>query len=787
MPLTGTKNIPGDYATLAAAITDLNAQGVGAGGVTLNLLAANPQTAPAGGYVIGGTGSLVLTTTSAANPVTIQGNANTITAPTPQASGSLNDAIFKLIGADWITITGFTMQENAANTTTAAGSNNMTEWGVALLYVTTINGAQNNTIQNNTITLNRAYQNTFGIYSNSTHSATAITSATATTAAGGNSGLKIYGNNINNVNLGIVVIGPTAAADNNNPLDIGGAAAGTGNTITNYGRTGTFSGYANVDATVNGILVRNTKNYNVSFNTVTSSNGGTTSGTLRGIFVPAFSNAPTGTITNTINNNAVSVRSAVAAGVLQGIIVEATTVNATTTLNINNNDFNTSGHTVAASGAITFISNEGASLNQNINNNTFTNMTVNTTGSVNFVVNAITLTATGSMAINNNSVVTGFSKTGAGGTVTFFSTTTANSVNGATVSNSSNNISNITLTGATGFTGINNIDGASSSNGPVKTINGNTFNNISGGTGTMNPMTVNFSGANSTVNSNTISNITWGAATTCLTLGSSNQATLTVSGNIIDPIATTAGAVVGLTSAAPTANITGNTIFGLSSSAAVSVTGISVTDGTTVNVSKNKIYDLSGSNAASTVSGLLIDGGTTGTTVTVFNNLIGNLTASAATGANAINGINITSTQNNSTIKVYYNTVYVSNPTSGAGFGSSGIFTTADTTATQVKLDLRNNIIVNTSVQNGAGLTVAYRRSSGAANRLNNYASTSNNNDFYAGTVSATHLIFYDGTNSDLTIAAYKTRVGPMRDSASLHRKSVVPEHNRLECKLPAH
>ncbi|MBL0202701.1 MAG: hypothetical protein IPP81_21845 [Chitinophagaceae bacterium] len=27
--LTGTKNIPGDYATLALAITDLNAQGVG--------------------------------------------------------------------------------------------------------------------------------------------------------------------------------------------------------------------------------------------------------------------------------------------------------------------------------------------------------------------------------------------------------------------------------------------------------------------------------------------------------------------------------------------------------------------------------------------------------------------------------------------------------------------------------------------------------------------------------------------------------------------------------------
>ena len=50
----------------------------------------------------------------------------------------------------------------------------MTEWGVALLYVTTTDGAQNNTITGNTIDLNRVYQNTFGIYSNSTHTQTAV-------------------------------------------------------------------------------------------------------------------------------------------------------------------------------------------------------------------------------------------------------------------------------------------------------------------------------------------------------------------------------------------------------------------------------------------------------------------------------------------------------------------------------------------------------------------------------------------------------------------------------------
>ncbi|MBL0067184.1 MAG: hypothetical protein IPP39_01335 [Chitinophagaceae bacterium] len=279
--LTGTKNIPGDYADLATAITDLNTQGVGAGGVTLNLLAGNPQTAPAGGYAITASGTL-------ANQVTITGNGNTITASAALTAGVLTDAIFKIVGADYITIQGFTMLENAANTTTAAATNNMTEWGVAMLYATTTDGAQNCTIQNNTIDLNRTYQNTFGIYSNSTHSAILVTTtATATTAAGGNSGLKIYSNTITDVNNGIVVVGPTAAADFNNVVDIGGASLATGNTITNYGTTGTFSSYVNVSGTVNGVLVRNSINFNVSYNSITSSNGGVTAGTLNGIQILA--------------------------------------------------------------------------------------------------------------------------------------------------------------------------------------------------------------------------------------------------------------------------------------------------------------------------------------------------------------------------------------------------------------------------------------------------------------------------------------------------------------------
>src|SRR4029078_9956574 len=73
---SGTRNIPGDYATLAAAITDINTNGVlvGGGGCTLNLIAGNPQTAPAGGYSI-----TTIAGTSASDALIIQGNGNTIT------------------------------------------------------------------------------------------------------------------------------------------------------------------------------------------------------------------------------------------------------------------------------------------------------------------------------------------------------------------------------------------------------------------------------------------------------------------------------------------------------------------------------------------------------------------------------------------------------------------------------------------------------------------------------------------------------------------------------------
>lgn len=722
--LTGTKTVPGDYATLAAAITDLNTQGVGTGGVTISVAAGYTETAPAGGISITATGSLP-------NPITIiksgAGANPTITAFSGQTAGNLNDAVIKLIGADYVTIDGLTLQENSANTTTAAATNNMTEWGIALLYASTTDGVQNCTIKNCTISLNRTYQNTFGIYSNSTHAAgTVTTSATATGSNGGNHNLRILSNNISNVNIGIVVVGPTGANDHSDILTIGGA--GNGNNISDFGTTGTFSSYANVSGSVNGILVRNVKNFTISYNIIASSNGGTTAGTLRGIYVPSFNNTMATSSTNSISNNNISLKSGVASGTINGINVEATTLSATSTLDINNNDFNNTTHTAGSpSGSITFISQTSVPQHININNNTFTNLSVATTGSITFITNNVSAPAANSVYnTNGNAIVTAFNKTGVGGTVTFF-TSNASSVAGSVVNNNNNNFSNITLSGATTIAGWTNTDGGT----PSKFINNNTFSNIVTGASSITIINMNF-GIN-TASGNTISNISGGAAVTGISRGTS--------GTIGD--------------------ITNNTISGLSSTGASAVIGIAYGGAGSGNISKNKIYDLQVNNAGGTVFGISIT--SVVTPINVSNNIIGNLTAPLSTASgDAIRGFSITTTSSNSTINLFYNTVYLNATSSGANFSTSALFHSNNSTATTGTLNSRNNIFINTSTPNGTGITSAYRRSS---TTLTNFGATSNNNILYAGTPSATRLIFYDGTNSDQTITAYKARVSPREAS----------------------
>lgn len=565
------------YTSLANAITALNTVTNISGPIIITLNAGNPQTAPAGGYAINFTAA---TTNVGSRTVTITGNNNTITASAALTSGVLTDAIFKIVGPNFVTIQNFIMQENPANINTTPATNNMTEWGVALLCSSTTNGAQNNTIRNNTISLNKAYSNTFGIYSNARHSASnVITFADASSVNGANSNNIIQGNSISNVNTGMAFTGSSNAGFMDLGNDIGGSDLSTANTISNWGGLTAASAFVGIASGCHGIFINNQKNENVSFNTITSATLTGTPVDTRGIY-KTYNTVPTGTFTSSVTNNVITVNHNFASGVLEGILSEGMTTTVTgATIHINNNRFqnmavmaaassteligisNTSscgtlnindnifrGNTSTATTAgFTAISNASftataANINNNkigdasgnaisfsaaafsgvvrginnstgagtaatlsisgnnfqgflqstasaavyvfieclrqgnvapsvtgINSNTFTNLSINSSGSVTFI------RRTGPMSLNvgitdncnDNRIVTAFAKPVAGGTVTLYDCVSPSDGGINNVMNQlRNNFSNITLTGATIMAGWNNSSGTA--NGPRK-------------------------------------------------------------------------------------------------------------------------------------------------------------------------------------------------------------------------------------------------------------------------------------------------------------------------------
>jgi hypothetical protein len=114
-PTNATPNLAASYSSLASAITALNSVSTFSGQVTLTCATGGTETAPAGGYSISFTGATTLS-----NNVIIDGATSTITAASAPTAGSRTDAIFKIIGCDFVTIQNFTMTENSANTTEGA-------------------------------------------------------------------------------------------------------------------------------------------------------------------------------------------------------------------------------------------------------------------------------------------------------------------------------------------------------------------------------------------------------------------------------------------------------------------------------------------------------------------------------------------------------------------------------------------------------------------------------------------------------------------------------------------
>lgn len=698
VPTNTTPNLAASYTTLALALSDLNAVSAMSGPVTLTL-AAGSETAPATGLAIGS--ATLNPVLSATNTVTLlaQGlvvlNAGVGTS-TPGTAAP--DGIFKITGADWITIDGITFTDgNVTNPATM-------EFGLALFKLSLSDGAQNNTIKNcifNMQRINNAsgsapmIEGAVSILMINSISTAATTALAPTTAAGSNSNNKFYSNITNGGNYGMGLIGyagasPFTACDFNN--DIGGTSLATGNNILNYGG----GAAANPAA-----AIRTLAQYgiNISYNTVNNNNGSGVNHatTLRGIYLNTAVSASA-----TISNNTVTVLSGAITSALTAIENASGSTAASNTITINNNTITGCSYLTATTGTFTGVLNTASPATSAISGNTVTGTIMGTSGVASVCIFQGLYQSGGAVntTINNNTI-SGNVIYNQGGTMYCLRA-------GTTMLNIFGNIiyaNTIPLNAGT-LAGI--VHGIYDLSSPtLETITNNTIYNQS-------------------------------------VTGSTTSTTSIISGIYLN------------TTASSVKSWSGNTIYGFSysnsSTGAASVYGIYSASGATINILKNKIVDLSAAGAGSIVSGIYIS---SGTTVNVYNNLISDLRTPSANAANPLNGINVIG---GTTVNAFYNTVMLSGSSTGALFGSSAI--SASTTPT---LTLRNNIFINNSGFMGAGLAVAYRRSTAT---LTSYAAASNNNLFYAGTPSASNLIFTDGTTPQQTIAGYKAAVTP-RDANS--------------------
>ena len=548
-----------------------------------------------------------------------------------------------------------------------------------------------------------------------------------------------------------------------------------GNTITiNQSTSGSdiiFSGNIYV-LDVSGACTNTTVNGNtITVNqttSATSSSGalGVATSPIRGI---RATGAVSGTLTigSTGNGNTVTIKQAVTgsgAG-YSGSVYHIDLSAAHGTVSIVDNILNTTGSSLLTTGTSNGIRHEAAiSTALTINNNTINLTRAQNGGAYRGIYESTAITTGGSKTVTNNTITITSSGSAAGA---------SNSVTGiweqgglpASTKNINGNTINIS-----GSTGTDYNNGISVGNG-TGTINNNTITISNTASTDINGILANIAGAAAfTITGNTLSltsSATNPSNMTAITGGGTGPFQIynnTFSALNFTGILTTTHTVNGIAvSAGIGNNIYNNHITNISdgaanSSGASTINGVLISGGTSTNAYKNKIQGIStlSTSATSLLNGISITGGTTNT---VYNNLIGNLTSSASNSIDAIRGISITSSTLTSTNNIYHNTINLNASSSGTNFGTSGVYHTGSGTSSTSNLDLRNNIIVNNSTAAGTGVVTALSRSSGVATMLANYASTSNNNLFYAGTPSATNLIYTDGASTAQTIADYKSGV----------------------------
>jgi len=591
--------------------------------------------------------------------------------------GGQGDAVIIIEGSDHVTFDGIDV----------AAIHQGIEYGYYLRKASATDGCEQVTIKNCVIEMTKGSSGFLaGIYASNNSAASSVSSAvgiTVTSPGGRHDNITITGNIIRNVHTGILLRGFTHL---NAPYDLLDqhftiGSEGEGNIIQNYGGGSTAASY--------GIFLINHTSPNVNYNIINNADAGGSpaTGQVYGIFMS----------TSGFGGDAVFDHN-------QIILSQSSTALATCI-------------------QITPICNS-----LYINNNTFSYGSFASTA-FSYLINANN--ATDYMTVTGNQTEGTINKTGTSGTFYGFSCN-GNPTDGlALIKN--NNFSNISVTGTSIFYGIDH----RGSLAQQKVISGNTFTNITGGTGAMYGIYSDFNITGTEIHSNTVA-------------GLSNAGSLAPTGIYI------------ATNALGDFAVYNNECYDLSNNVSGIVYGIQhrAASASSCHYYGNNIYNLTGYGTNSRAYGFYF---ISGSSVYVYNNFISGLNAPNSTNAEAVAGILIANSASFSgSYHLYYNTIYLNAASSSATtYGSNGV-----SAGTTQWIEMKNNIIVNTSLPGPTGgYTVAYRRSS---TDISSYALASDNNNFYAGTPSDTNLIYFDGTNAIKTIEDYKIFISP-RDASSFN------------------
>lgn len=591
--VAGIKTVGGsspDYLTLAQAIDSINAQGVGTGGLILEVAAGHTENMA--------NKTIATNTTSATNPLVIRKSgfaANPLF--TADAGTGTLDGILKISGSDYVTIESLDFQDNAANTTTTTRM----EWGIALLRTSATDGVQHAVIRNCTITLIRNHTTGIGIYS-ANHTALSNTAVGTSAITGTHSNLLLTGNTVINAYTGISVVGATAtsAYDFDNRI--------AENTITNFGGTSTAS---------NGILANNQQRVFIYNNTLVSGTG--TTGTLTGI------STPTGTSSDvTIRKNKITLFSSATTSSVYGINNAIGSTAAGNAVTIDSNEVFNSVWSNASTGDFYGINNNATAANVYIaNNKVFGNRVVFTSSGIFYGIYGQASLGTGNLTIHRNEV-SGNSKAGSSGAFYAIRATTA------TILMTENAISNDSV-----LTGSGALYGYYNGSSPVlETYQRNVISNlINNGTGLITGMQLSTASGLKIVSNNQLFQFSGAAAVNGFM--ASYGAPLSVYQNDIYALNSSGsgGVVTGINASGTDNMIFNNHVYGLTapaSSNANAIMGINLSGGTTHSVNYNTVF-IEGTSSATQFGTSAIHVSTSPTRVVLRNNMFINNTTPVGT------------------------------------------------------------------------------------------------------------------------------------------------------------